>query len=239
MSTTVVAAAAVAVSSSIVPLSSSHDRIGELLKFLESTVGRDRLARILQYFTKYLKWREETKEKPVQKRIEVLQAIYSSMSMTRKILRFFRAIAIYRSIREVWSVRSSFASTAELSFNLLAKTFLASYFLFDHFMFLKNVGAIPNIPILNTATEGSWLGEIICNLLEALCKLSSTSTSEQARNVILRTILRNILDFPLALHFLDLAPSSIPHGYYGLSGAISSALGIYEGWPTVLNKKNI
>jgi peroxin-11B len=235
--TTVVAAAAVAVSTSsaVLSSSSSRDTIGELLKFLEATAGRDRFARFLQYFTKYLKWREESRKRPVQPRIDVLQSIYSSMSMTRKILRFFRAIAVYRSAVETWGNRAKFNSQSELFFNLMAKAFLASYFLFDHFMFLKNVGAIPNIPWLNTATEGSWLGEIVCNIMEALIKLANANgLSADGRNALLRAIVRNCLDFPLALHFLGLAPASVPHGYYGLSGAISSAMGIYEGWPTVL-----
>ncbi len=57
-------------------------------------------------------------------------------------------------------------------------------------------------------TEGSWLGEIVCSLLENLVKLSNlaalpdTPAVATARAAALRGVVRNSLDLPVAAHFM-------------------------------------
>jgi hypothetical protein len=53
----------------------------------------------------------------------------------------------------------------------------------------------------------------------------------QERSII--KILRQICDTPVCMHFLGLIGSPKTHGYYGLLGAASSLLGIYQHWPVV------
>ena len=49
----------------------SHDRLGEFLLLLESTNGRDKLCRLIQFSAKYLKWKEETSNERDEKRVQV------------------------------------------------------------------------------------------------------------------------------------------------------------------------
>jgi peroxin-11B len=136
-----------------------HDRVGEFLRLLESTAGRDRVTRLMQYTAKYLKWQEEINKNRSEEYVEIYSNIYSSMSLVRKVLRFFRSIAVLRAIQAAWPKQNQQWSL-ELLFNILAKLSLASYFLFDHGMFAARMGLWkPNSQqnkIANYLTEGSW-----------------------------------------------------------------------------------
>ena len=56
-------------------------------------------------------------------------------------------------------------------------------------------------------------------------------SQSQERSII--KMLRQICDTPVCIHFLGLIGSPKTHGYYGLLGAASSLLGIYQHWPVV------
>lgn len=116
------------------------------------------------------------------------------------------------------------------------------------------------LAVANQLTEGSWLGEIVFTLLEQLVRLaalanddttllkgvavvgsggvvsvaaSSATATQVARHAALRSIVRNSCDLPIAMHFLGLT-GSYPHGYFGLLGAVSSLISLYEMWPSVV-----
>ena len=119
------------------------------------------------------------------------------------------------------------------------------------------------LALTNQLTEGSWLGEIVFTLLEQLVRLaalsqqdetvvkgvalvgsggvvsvaaSAVSATQLARHAALRSVVRNSLDLPIALHFLG-QTGNTPHGYFGALGALSSLLSLYEMWPSVLAPK--
>jgi hypothetical protein len=90
-------------------------------------------------------------------------------------------------------------------------------------------------------TEGSWLAEITCSLLENLVRLSNLSSApptpsvDLARAAALRAVVRNACDFPVACHFLKLGPfATHAHGHFGILGAISSTISLWEMWPQIL-----
>ena len=186
-----------------------------------------------------------------------------SMSTVRKVLRFFRTLAVLRAIHRSLPSSSSDLSL-ELLCNLSAKLCLASYFLFDHFMYAQRIGLYNPDPTtlksLNQATEGSWLGEISFTILEQLVKLYSlhqqvqpigvavvggnvitgavlaTSVAwEETRAQAMRSLLRNVLDLPIAMHFLSFEwTTQYGHGWYGVLGVLSSLLSLYDMWPQVI-----
>jgi len=147
--------------------------------------------------------------------------LMASMSLVRKVLRFFRSIAVLRALRAVIPSDMSKMDSV-LFFNILAKFCLANYFFWDHFSFAHKVGAWkPKDQKLVTLTgqlaEGSWLAEIVLTLIENLIrlqKLSSVDPSpavDTARNAALRSIFRNLCDAPLACHFLGIEPFNLIH----------------------------
>ncbi len=98
---------------------------------------------------------------------------------------------------------------------------------------------------VGTLTEGSWLGEITCTLAENVLRLHSLSSLppspavSEARAAAFRAVVRCICDWPLAAHFLKIGGpngpfATHPHGHFGALGAVSSAISLYEMWPTLL-----
>ena len=240
----------------------AHDRLGEFLLLLETTNGRDKFCRLLQFGTKYLKWKEETSKQRSEQRVQQYSAVSSSMSTVRKALRLFRTLAVLRAVHRAWPASGSEVSL-ELLLNLAAKLCLASYFFFDHLMYAQRLGLIapsqPDLTLLNQATEGSWLGETLLTLLEQLVRLYKLQQErgqlsvivsgsgnviaglvtgagvgwQERRSAALRTLLRCLLDVPIALHFLGLTGDH-PHGHFGLLGVGSSLISLYDMWPTAI-----
>ena len=48
-----------------------HDRVGEFLLLLETTNGRDKLCRFIQFAAKFAKWKEETSQQRDEKMVQV------------------------------------------------------------------------------------------------------------------------------------------------------------------------
>jgi hypothetical protein len=55
---------------SLVP---ARDHLGEFLLLLESTNGRDKLCRLVQYSSKFIKWRGEVEKKEEQIKVKHVQ----------------------------------------------------------------------------------------------------------------------------------------------------------------------
>ena len=108
-----------------------HDRVGEFLLLLETTNGRDKVCRFIQFASKFAKWREETSQQRDEKRVQTLGNLSASMSTVRKVLRLFRSLAVLRAIQRSWPASSQHWSL-ELALNIAAKLCLAAYFTFDH-----------------------------------------------------------------------------------------------------------
>jgi len=222
----------------------ARDHLGEFLLLLESTNGRDKVARLVQYSAKALKWRAEVNKAP-EDTVKMWNELMASMSLVRKVLRFFKSLAVLRQFRAAIPQDPAKIDLA-LLLNLMAKLCLASYFFWDHFTFFNKIGAWkPKDPaqleMVNKLTEGSWLGEIVCSLLENIVKLSNlsglpdTPAVAAARAAALRGVVRNGCDLPVAAHFLKLGPfATHPHGHFGMLGTVSSAIGLWEMWPTVI-----
>jgi peroxin-11B len=219
-----------------------RDSLAEFAALLDQTTGRDKLCRLVQYFAKFMKWYYEERDKNPAL-AKKWTALGQSMSSTRKVLRFFRSIAILRNALNLYRGAKTFS--LQLFFDLAARLFLASYFLFDHGMFAFKTGLVqdPKLePIVNKLTEGSWVGEIVSSLCLSLLRLLELSSKEpstqltELRNKELRGVVRNALDLPLALNFMGYFPD-YPHGIFGLGGAITSSISLWEMWPVLAAKK--
>lgn len=225
-------------------LVATRDPLGEFLLLLDSTNGRDKVCRLVQYSAKAMKWRAETEKQPAET-IKMWNELMASMGLVRKVLRFFKSLAVLRQLRAGIPADASKMDLA-LFLNLCAKFCLANYFLWDHFMFANKIGMwTPKDPkqleLMGNMTEGSWLAEICFTLTENLVRLSNLASAPEtpavatARAAALRAVVRNACDLPVAAHFLKLGPfATHPHGHFGLLGAVSSSISLYEMWPTVI-----
>jgi peroxin-11B len=224
------------------PVLAERDRLSEFSALIDQTGGRDKLCRLLQYFAKFMKWYHEEKDKNPAA-AKKWASLGVSMSTTRKVLRFFRSIAILRNAFTLY--RNAKSVDAQLLFDLSARFCLASYFMFDHAMYAFRLGLITDPKMeakCSQMTEGSWVGEIVSSLCLSLLKLlelsskDTTSQIQELRNKELRGVLRNSLDLPLALNFMGYF-QDYPNGIFGLGGAITSGISLWEMWPVLFAKK--
>jgi len=222
----------------------SRDTIGEFVTLLDTTNGRDKVCRLIQFTAKILKYHAEIQQQPNQKLIDIYQNIFLAMGQTRKALRFFRTIAMLRSVRLTLQSLPAGGLDAPTALSILARLCLANYFFFDNLGFAIKMGIWKPQPALNRRiellTEGSWLAEMAFTSLEVLIKLNAlqatTPQAHAARNALVRVLVRNICDAPVALNILKLTPTSIPDGVFGYLGTFTSLLSLYDSWPTVYHK---
>jgi len=75
--------------------------VAQFLLLLDTTSGRDKLCRLVQYTSKALKWRAEVDSavSPQEDRVKMYGELMAAMSLTRKVLRFFKTLAVLRQLR--------------------------------------------------------------------------------------------------------------------------------------------
>jgi len=139
-------------------------------------------------------------------------------------------------------VGESAADREGVALDVLGKISLGAYFAFDHVMYAIKVGLYKPPPsvvaVWNKLTEGSWVSEIVFGILLGLLRLFRTrnaadsTESRAAAAVQWRSVVRNGLDLPIALHFLGLT-GTYPHGHFGILGVLSSLISLWELWPVV------
>jgi hypothetical protein len=218
-----------------------RDSAEEFLRVIDNTVGRDRLARLFQFFAKYAKFIEEQRDVPRKEFIDMWVNIQQLSGNVRKVLRLFRAWQFLRQIQQQWPDDSA-RIDLPLLLNTAAKLSLVSYFLSDHLILAKNV-AMWKPPQklaeqIQYFSDASWLSEIIFTSLETLVRLSNLSSLPETAQTVtqraayVRTLIRYLLDLPIALSLLKLTGKT-PDGVFGALGVASSLLGFYDTWPTI------
>jgi hypothetical protein len=216
---------------------SSRDVVGEINELLKSAASQEKLARLLQYFCKFIKWYYLTNSnKDAATRMLNLS---NAMGMTRKVLRFPKTLEQYVAIRNSFPLAPPTTIPDLIKFlQLISKFWLVGYFLFDHFIWAHRVNLIVLSPETLKRLQGysdiSWVGEVCTSLTTFLIerhykgdKMSSEEIAKSNRNII-----RNLVDLPVTIHFWkpDVV-AAVPEGVFGLLGAVSSSISLYDMWP--------
>ena len=111
----------------------------KLINMINSGVGRDKMCRIIQYtimaFLPLIKARGAHMNDTVAR----LSKLKSSMSMTRKVLRFGKEIPLITNIRNKLALHEVTPQRA-IFYRVLSDLTLIIYFFTDHPLYLHNVG---------------------------------------------------------------------------------------------------
>ncbi|KAJ3105285.1 kinesin motor protein cin8 [Phlyctochytrium bullatum] len=96
----------------------------DLVKFLSTTVGRDRINRFVQYFARYLAWQLQRNgaDKDTIARLAKLQA---AVGLTRKVMRTGRQVEFYRTITKSLAVKDKVTRYTAVGKNLFLSLWLA------------------------------------------------------------------------------------------------------------------
>eukprot|EP00823_Brevimastigomonas_motovehiculus_P001526 TRINITY_DN1207_c0_g1_i1.p1 TRINITY_DN1207_c0_g1~~TRINITY_DN1207_c0_g1_i1.p1 ORF type:complete len:313 (-),score=84.59 TRINITY_DN1207_c0_g1_i1:902-1840(-) len=223
----------------------SPSRVAEFFLCISKTSGYDKLAKLLQFSSRFTTWYMGNDCKATQTH---LNSIFSGLGLTRKMLRLFRSIDYLRDFYAKHKEQSP-ANRHQIEFICaqLTRLSLASYCFFDHFMLAIRLGIWKPTPrmqsVFNALTEGSWGISILATIVSSLHRLHSlnslqTLASFDSAQVIaaerwkaVRALIASFVDLPVCLFLLNLT-GKWPEGHFSLLAITSSLLSFYEMWPS-------
>ncbi|KAI8590274.1 peroxisomal biogenesis factor 11 [Geranomyces variabilis] len=224
-----------------------------IVKYLATSVGRDRIHRFVQYFSRFLVWHGQRNgyEKETLQRLTNLM---NNLGSTRKLMRVGRQFEFIRTIQKAASMKDDVARITITVKNV----FLALWLLCDSCSWANSAGVIKfdNIKEISRRGQKAWLVALIASLLNNLHKLRlNTQRIEQETKAVhaaktkgvdelssvaqLKTLrsertklavaaVADSLDIMIPASGLDLIP--IESGIVGLIGATTAIIGGVNQW---------
>lgn len=155
-------------------MSSQTDLATQIIKFGAQTNGRDKLFRLIQYGSKLVTWYLQTDRGKVEF-LEKLKKLETSMSMTRKLLRFGKSLDFIQG-----ALKTIHLSDPVLRLTItMSKLCQAVFLLFDHIVFAHNLGLVKaDKEKWSRYSSQFWLYSLILNLLRNLYDILSIITNE-------------------------------------------------------------
>ncbi|KAF9183622.1 Peroxisomal membrane protein PMP27 [Haplosporangium sp. Z 767] len=226
------------------------------IKFTATTVGRDKIYRLVQYFSRFLAWyfmRQGYSKETVAR----FNNLKKTLGLSRKLMRFGKPVEHLEQAAKATSVKDEF-----LRFCAVGKQLsYAGYLTFDALIFLDGAGAykFKNIKRYTELANKFWLAGIAFSLIAGLYKtrhiairretavrgLRRQGESEKAdaradlkllaneQHAVSKQLLQDGLDILIpstGLGYLDL-----DDGVIGLVGTATSLMGAKTQWAKVNN----
>ncbi|KAL1591957.1 Peroxisomal membrane protein PMP27 [Paraconiothyrium brasiliense] len=228
-----------------------HPTVAQYLKFVATTVGRDKALRTLQYLSRFLAWYLYRTNHPASS-IAPFEAAKKQFGLTRKLMRVgkfvehFKAAAVASDAKSLDPVLRYTAVGKQLGY--------AGYMLFDNAVVLDaaNIYKYPASARLVREGNKAWFTGISLSIVSGLyqlyrlrersAKLSSSKSAEAEPVVEAKKIAReaNAVRLQLLSDFCDLTiPATalgwakLDDGIVGIAGTVSSLLGLYSQWKKV------
>ncbi|KAF2463103.1 peroxisomal biogenesis factor 11 [Lindgomyces ingoldianus] len=224
-----------------------HPTVSHYLKYVATTVGRDKVLRTLQYFSRFLAWYLYRTNHP-QSTISPFETTKKQFGLTRKLMRVgkfiehFKAAAVASDAKSMDPVLRYLAVGRQLGY--------AGYMLLDNATVLDATSihkfASSRSQLLLTQAYRAWFAGITCSILSSLYslyKLNSRATQINEKNgegVVERKKLERETNAVRIQLVSDLCDITIPSaalgwvgfddGFVGLAGTLSSALGVWTQW---------
>lgn len=222
-----------------------HPTVSHYLKFVATTVGRDKVLRTLQYFSRFLAWYLYRTNHPAST-IAPFEATKKQFGMTRKLMRIgkfvehFRAAAVASDARSMDPVLRYTAVGRQLSYGM--------YMLFDTLNVLDATNIRKHAASQRLVKEATraWFTGISCSIVSGLYSLyrlreRANAISEKdgegvvekkkvakEANAVRLQLLSDLCD--ITIPSTALGWTQLDDGIVGLAGTVSSLLGVYGAW---------
>ncbi|KAI9850532.1 MAG: Peroxisomal membrane protein PMP27 [Thelocarpon superellum] len=222
-----------------------HPSVAHYLKFVATTVGRDKLLRTLQYFSRFYAW-YLLRTNASQASIAPFEAIKKNFGLSRKLMRVgkniehFKAAAVASDTANLDPVLRYTAVGRQLGY--------AMYLSFDAITYLDSAGIRPSESIKRLQKEAykAWLAGLLCSTVsgvytlyrlrqrdlsidkkdgEGVVESKKIARERAATNMQLVSDLCDITIPGSALGYVNL-----DDGLVGIAGTISSLIGVYTTW---------
>lgn len=240
-------------SSSVAPIS-LPPQVATFLKWQEATTGRDKVLRLVAYFSKYViqVMKQHNLSPDWQKR---LASGASSLGVTRKAIRFFRAVEYLQELLKALSVKDD----VERYLSLWKSFWLTVWMVCDHIQWLQKVGYLKLVDLkkIDEYHSKGWFFGLLAGFIIAAYKFKLAldenkaaraqlnqslndpaklvaankllKAGDEKRNKQIMAMVKNGVDIIIPSARLGWLPVS--DGTVGLAGTVTSIIGIVDTWP--------
>lgn len=234
-------------SGNMAPLILNHPLYEQTIKNLERTTVRDKLLRLVQYFSRFLSYYCYRKGYSVAV-VEQLKALTTHLSLARKAFRVGKPLNAFKALVFEFGNQTapSVLHIASILRNLGSGTFLT----LDTLIFLNVTGAYKFKPgtakLISDTANKFWLLSILANIGEAAYRyhvethrIRVLQADEKASTVEIRKagaqryqsarmLVSNLLDSIIPMTALSIIDAD--EGLVGLAGTITAYLGLKDLW---------
>ncbi|PYH92948.1 putative peroxisomal biogenesis factor [Aspergillus ellipticus CBS 707.79] len=223
-----------------------HPALAHYLRFVATTVGRDKLLRTLQYFSRFYAWYLYRTNRP-QAAIDPYNAIKKQFGTTRKILRIGKFVEHLKAA----ALASSNKSLVDPVIRYLAvgrQLGYAGYLTLDTITVVDTIGVrkLATAKRLQESAYRSWMAGLACSAVAGVYTLfrlkekEKTLDCKKGEDVVEVKKLKKEYSTARLQLFSDLCDLTVPvsalglasldDGIVGIAGTISSLIGIYSQW---------
>ncbi|KAK9453746.1 peroxisomal biogenesis factor 11 [Dipodascopsis uninucleata] len=227
-----------------------HPTISHLLKFMDTTVGRDKLMRFIQYFARF--YAAYLARKGVSAKDDSIKwkLIMSQFAYARKLLRLGKPLQHLKAAAVAYDNKTA---DAILRYTAIGRQLsYAVYLTMDMILVGQNTKIITlkNPQLIQKSYYRFWLAGITFSLVSSVYKHVALSQREaslaiasekdvsaikkvrQEKRSNLNQLTLDVLDSSIPISALALLP--VDDGVVGLNGMISSFMGILTQWSTTI-----
>ncbi|KIV80165.1 hypothetical protein PV11_07686 [Exophiala sideris] len=226
-----------------------HPAVTHYLRYVATTVGRDKVLRTIQYFSRFYAWYLYRTNNPTSA-IQPWVVVKNQFGLTRKILRIGKFVEHIRAGAEIYdaAVKSSNGDKVTQYLQILRQIGYAGYLTFDTMTVLDAMGVRkdPKAKNIQATAYRFWLTGLIASALagiyntyklrqraqtvnekDAEDKVEKVKIAKQQRAVNIQLI-SDLCD--LTVPSTALGYTTFDEGIIGLAGTTSSLLGMYGAW---------
>ncbi|KAJ3023177.1 UNVERIFIED_CONTAM: Peroxisomal membrane protein PMP27 [Siphonaria sp. JEL0065] len=230
---------------------SGLNRQDRIVKFLSTSVGRDRLNRFLQYFARFLVWHLQ-RTSASKDAVTRAAALMTVIAQTRKIMQTGRQLEFYQAGMKALTLSDPILKAT----TVLKCIFMSAWLSYDTCQWIHTIGLnkFDSIKDINTNAFKCWLFALVFSLVGDLYKLkintrkievekrnaSAGKGEESKKNVkslneergkLWIATVQDAVDLVLPLSGLEYI--QVESGIVGLAGAFTSLLGGYSHWASL------
>eukprot|EP00043_Microstomoeca_roanoka_P001614 m.33738 g.33738 ORF g.33738 m.33738 type:complete len:251 (+) comp10922_c0_seq4:70-822(+) len=239
--------------------------IYDLVDVNKTTLGREKIFRTAQYFCRFYGWVLSDGGKPLAKTHPV-KALEDHLSIARKLLRLFKSIDHFLDAQKGY-LSPAADSEFDKTLRVLNDVCKSLRMVFDHVQWAGSVGLLgangksisdragrlANIcwlfGLLISLTHGFRKRVRLLHQLKSLKRSNGAEMQDEREalekqrqdlrrqlRLLIIDMLREICDLPVPAHGLSLIPAQTT-GLVGLSGTVSSLIGLWQAWTAVTARK--
>ncbi|KAI1607972.1 peroxisomal biogenesis factor 11 [Exophiala viscosa] len=226
-----------------------HPAVTHYLRYVATTVGRDKVLRTIQYFSRFYAWYLYRTNNPTST-IQPWVVLKNQFGLTRKILRIGKFVEHIRAGAEIYdaAIKSSNGDKITQYLQILRQIGYAGYLTFDTMTVLDAMGVRkdPKAKSAQATAYRFWLTGLVASALagiyntyklrqrvqtvdekDAEDKVEKVKIAKQQRAVNIQLI-SDLCD--LTVPSTALGYTTFDEGIIGLAGTTSSLLGVYGAW---------